>query len=668
MNPPKAACEPDALMYRQFITSTSAVHSVLETHAKAALESESRHLVLLHQTGTQTRAATSPDAPPTDASDRVLHWLGTDHEHVVWRTDKDWRLQELAAMLGTVRRGGVAVLLITADALQDSTLLHRLASMAYLRSIAGPSRISAYAVAVDLSRDSLLETLRRTRCDVAAGNSAHSVQPSTRHELAALDLTEQSLLLKRALQHIEDHCSEPSLLLVTGPRGTGKSSLLGRLNTALREQGHTTMVTGPHANSARHLLQHASGEAFIPIDKAVRARPCTVFIDEAASVPLAQLKRCVTNHHCCVLATTTDGYESSGRAFELLAIRAFADLNPHFHHLKTRQALRWQASDPIASLLRDAFFLPAESAPVAQTSPSAPHNIRYRVACGSALEIRQLTRAELTRDEATTRALVNLLNSTHYQSSLSAIDDMLSGRLDVHVALSHGELIGAVTTATERAVTIDLHDAIMANRRRIRDRLLPQLLARCANDARALGHDYQRVVRIAVDPKARRQGVGKRLVQHLLGQTDASVGAVFADDSGAAAFWSTLGFTRFHLGQKINSRSGQQSAAVLRSIDPIVGDCLRRAGRIYEDNRLPALTPLEGVCDEQLLQRLAKGERGLHETRAAVHRLWSACTGAPMKTIGIWPRLHETDKSLTPRQMERAIIDWVTAHLPDSPQ
>lgn len=710
-------------MYRRTITSRNELDTVLAAHHSHATATDSRHLITLvlptgsklHESdpGRAARAALRLDSDrdtrihATDASDRIIGWLGTSQRTVCWCSGTDWRIAELAAAVGTLQAGGVAVLCITPEALRLSALLARLQTAIACISRRGSHRASRSAsgrFSTCTSTGFLSHTprpfrrcdapwpapVRRIACyrlgfDITKFNPIKPGPGSSRcgyarlsHRLLSLhhsrntaaagatrpNAIEQNHLLHEATHYlVQGSAQERRLLVITGARGTGKSALLGRLYNELHSGDTEARVTAPRVSAIQSLVQFSPDARFLPADRAATIEPTTLFIDEAASLPAALLQTLVSHHRRSIIATTTDGYESSGRAFVLRTLDKLAAACPYMLQLHTHQAMRWRADDLIAPLMHEALLLPSEAATGNPTLSGAIDNTTLRV--------RRVYRDELRQSRGLARAVVELLNSSHYQSTLATVDALLTGRIATFAAFYGATLVGVATAAHEPAIALELHADILANRRRLPDRLLPQLLARCANTVTPLHRDFTRVVRIAVVNEARRHGIGRRLIESVnidsadtnsLGPASA-LGAVFADEPGARAFWRATGFTCFHKGQRINPRSGQRSIAVLRTEDAELTRTLSEAASILEDNRhLPRQSP-DPARDKALLERLVAGERGLAETRGPVYRLWWAQTDEdiPFKPGSI--ACPEITTSMTDRQRRQAISHWVQEHL-----
>lgn len=674
------ACEPAALMSRRNITSAGALQSRLDAHQRQADQTGARHLVLLLlEAGSLAPDFSPPAIGPkatlghrVDASDRLTGWLGTNRTSLFWSSVPGWRIAELAAALGSLQAGGVAVVCVTSEALARSALLTRV-----LNSIETHMRTAQHS-------DALTETWLpeicsyRLKCEVrhtdfvspevdTANNRAEPQrhnrlgiqprnQPGNPHREFAV--AAQHTLLQHILQYLSDNpAGNAPLVIITGPRGTGKSALLGQVHAHLSAKGAAPLVSAPQRSAIQSLQHFSSAAEFTPADRAMRAPPASLIIDEAASLPAAQLQQLVRRHTPVILATTTEGYEPSGRAFALRTVEALSALRPGCLHLQTKEPMRWRPDDAVDPLMRDALLLPVDD--VKSRSP------RHVAVAQRSIQIKKLQPQDFLRDPDIARRMVDLLNDNHYQSTLAATDDLLTGRVASYVALQGEQWLGIATTADEKAIPAQLHDDILANRRRLPDRLLPQLLARCSNQSSALNADFQRIIRIAVIEGARRQGVGRQLVSSLCEGRNClnSVGAVFALDDDTAAFWQALGFTCFHEGQRSNPRSGRTSAAVLRTRDPVIADTLHLAAAILQDNRTPARLVPDPTLDDALLERLIAGERGVAETRGPLHRLWWSVCDEPVPFIEGSPNCPGIESSMSPRQRDRAIVDWAQKHV-----
>ena len=350
-----------------------------------------------------------------------------------------------------------------------------------------------------------------------------------------------------------------STVVVTGTRGRGKSALLGRLHRELDAGGEPPLVTSALRGAIDSLERHARARVrFAAPEAALRAPPGTLLVDEAAALPASVLAGLLARHDRVVLATTVDGHEAAGRAFAVRLDALLGERCGRAARIGLDRPMRWASDDPVERLARRALLLDA-------TGPTAPATgAAFAPAPGAVPDAAPVTASRLRADEALLRALVRLLSGTHYQSAPHDAEHLLAGSLDAWAARLDGRLVGVALVAREGGIDAALAPDVLAGRRRLPDQLLPQLLARAAGDGAALGARYARVVRVAVEARARRRGVGSALLRAIeAGGADAT-GACFAAEPDAVRFWLANGYRAFHAGRRVNPRSGRASVSVLR--------------------------------------------------------------------------------------------------------
>ena len=115
-----------------------------------------------------------------------------------------------------------------------------------------------------------------------------------------------------------EHRHQPQIIL--GRRGRGKTT---RLAAKIRWLGGTrVLVVTPYRSNLerlRVLLPDTANCLFLPPDDALNRLPPAehLVIDEAASIPPAQLLALTAHYPAYTLAATADGYEGHGRSFSL---------------------------------------------------------------------------------------------------------------------------------------------------------------------------------------------------------------------------------------------------------------------------------------------------------------------------------------------------------------
>lgn len=518
---------------------------------------------------------TTDERPQADDTHRLAQRLGTERDGLLHfdggLTGEDEDPALLAASIGTIRAGGTAVLVLAERRAGRSALMERL--LETIRRSQTDSRGTVVLVRLH-PRFGEREHSRRQRPEWAApGNSAW------RQARDASALAAQDEAFEIAMRRLND--DPRATLIVHGPRGVGKSALLGRLikaRSSLALPKECLVVTAANRASVRVLDRHAAGIEFRPPDAVARAEGLTLFVDEAASLPVAVLEKFEQRHPRLVLATTTDGYESAGRAFELRFERGLDALRPGWLRLALPRTLRWSSADRIAPLFDEAFLLHAASAAAAAGTGRPDRSDQ-----GGPRQVVRIEPVDLQRASGLLRAVVNLLSANHYQSALADLGHLLSGRLETWILRTGVAILGVAIVSREGPIDTTLEKEILAGRRRLPDQLLPQLLARRAGEARPLDARYARIVRIAVEPAARRQGIATALIAGIAaasdpeGQRPDAIGASFAATPVACLFWQAAGYTTFNEGRRINPRSGLASRAVLRALSNRLRPVLARA-------------------------------------------------------------------------------------------
>lgn len=354
-------------------------------------------------------------------------------------------------------------------------------------------------------------------------------------------------------------------LVIMADRGRGKSTALGLAARQLLAQGKRLVVTAPSQQSAqtlfRHAGQHASLSFYSPETLLEQNVDCDLLlVDEAAAIPAALLRQLQQKYQRVVYATTIHGYEGSGHGFELRMCRWLASHWPHWQQLTLTTPLRWAVSDPLEPLLANILLLDADAAAPLSTQSSAP------------IRLQQISSAELLQDEALLRQLFGLLVLAHYQTSPTDLRLLLDcPDIEIWLWRDDSTLYGVALLMREGPIDSELAEQIWAGRRRPRGQLLPQtLLAHCGYLA-AANYRYRRVMRIAVHPACQQQGLGSQfiaaLTQHYQGQAD-FLGCSFAATPEVLRFWRKQGWQAVRLGLSKDVATGCHAAVLLLALRP----------------------------------------------------------------------------------------------------
>lgn len=403
----------------------------------------------------------------------------------------------------------------------------------------------------------------------------------------------------RALAYLErnatGHRYRPVVILAD--RGRGKSTLLGLAAAALlkRKLGHIVVVALQRSmvttlfEQARRQLPGARLDRNGLTWRGRQLRYCCatdadvsgadwVVVDEAATLPLERLQQWLISLPRLVLATTVDGYEGSGRGFQLRLLPWLKRELPNWQLCQLQQPQRWLSDDKLEPWSRQLLLL--ESQPSAE-SVWVPDLDR--------VVLREFNREALWQQEPLLQQLFELLVAAHYQTTPLDLRHLLDGpniRL-FGLWTPESTLLAVAMVAMEGELPPALSEAVRFNVRRPRGHLLVQTLINHVGLASSGGLRWARIVRVAVEPSLQRRGLGRKLIttlqQQLQRQGIDMIGALFAADSALIDFWHSLSWRCGYCALKINRSSGRRSLVMLHG--------LSEAGRAAEHHFLSRYAP-----------------------------------------------------------------------------
>ena len=357
---------------------------------------------------------------------------------------------------------------------------------------------------------------------------------------------------------------EPTRTVVLADRGRGKSSALG-LALAQPTHGGTRRiaVTAAHPDAAAEVFRFASetGARFVPLPELVRdtAPHDLIVVDEAAQLPVPMLRRLVEVHDEAHLAfaTTTHGYEGTGRGFVLRFLAWLEARKRPVQRMSLHTPIRWSDDDPLERMVFDALLLDADLASLPSDADHAPE---------SELTTEALDRDALLADERSLRELFGLLVHAHYRTTPSDLRRMLDApNLAIHVVRWRQHIVAATIVAEEGALTAEQCTAMATGQTRIRAHALPDALVAHLGHPEAGELPMLRSVRIATHPQLRRQGLASRLVEHVHRQSSPELfGTLFGATPELLAFRRSLGYQLVRISASRGARTGEPSVMMLR--------------------------------------------------------------------------------------------------------
>jgi len=474
---------------------------------------------------------------------QAAHWLGRELDALVFETGRDLPADALAIAAGLLRGGGVFLLLVGSPA--PTPFARRLQRFLHEDIVEWPDA------------NVVLPTPRPIR----RGGRLHLNAGQARIFREVVELPARD---------------EGSRVVITAPRGRGKSTLLGALVGHWQAHGDFALrVTAPNPAAIQPLLAGLGSfpsarrrpgpgisEVYVAPAQllAERIQPDLLVVDEAAALPVHRLLALAELAPRAVFATTTAGFEGSGRGFRLRFLEALRQRGHRLREFRLERPVRWPANDPLEDWITRLFLLDAEAeAAVSGRCPAG----RMRWFSGDQLE----------RDERRLAAVVGLLSDAHYRTRPSDLQRWLDGA-GWHVGLFEpvggGPQLGVVLARSEPGLDPVLARAVWRGERRPPGHFLPCVLAgHGALDAAC--RTALRVARIAVHPQWQRRGLGTRMLravqQFARRQGFAMLGASFGARPDLLHFWNAAGFRTLRIGFRRETTSGLHAAVVLRGLD-----------------------------------------------------------------------------------------------------
>ncbi len=593
----------------------------------------------------------------TDRADRIASLLGSERSKAAIQLGPTPDHGLLAALTGSIRAGGIVII---ATAAPPDTV-----TFEDIPSHAAPFPRQSYATQrlIRLARDCADTFPRQVLCahvdNKDHSNPAHQASPSA-HDNTLRDLSgptrylnpqakiEQDALFDNACGHLETHAR--TCIVIKGRRGRGKSTLLARIARHLQLNNETFSITAMHSSALDTCRQYSDALAlhYVSPESVEHQHIQTLFVDEASSFSLHRLQAYSQNCQRLVICTTVEGYEASGRAFEIRLLPELAKSYSALLALEPAEPWRWASDDPLEKFT-DALLIAPPARPsvgAALTTPATtfshlPDNLPAHCC------VVHIAQHELACNESLLTQVHALLSTTHYQSSARDLEHLLDApSVQLWTQQFEQTVVAVLLLELEGCIDAQLHEPIVYKQRRLPNQLLPQLLAQSANRTDALSRCYARVLRITVQPELRRRQLATSLLESVSRQLALpdqqakpdlrvppidAMGASFAADERSLAFWKSLGYTEFHRGYRANPRTGKHAVAVMKSFEQATSAVLKTAAGIHQANQLArkqgtdyANASAAGALQTQdvaLLSRFADGQRSVNDTYAALCRL-----------------------------------------------
>ena len=558
------------------------------------------------------------------AAKKAHQVLGQTYDVVVFNGRSGFDVDALGAVSGTIRGGGQLCLLMPPFAHWSTyadPVRTRFTAFGYSETDIKPRWFSHLQRSIAESTGVLM--LDQT--GVVRGRLPRlQREPETDTELNDADCvtSDQVDAVEAVIRAATGQRRKPAILI--SDRGRGKSAALGIAAARLLRQGRgRIVVTGPQRETVTTLLDHAarllpearrsknrlrwcnSSIEFLAPDRISdrTADDTMVMIDEAAAIPLPLLTAVVKNSSRLALATTVHGYEGTGRGFELRFGPLLSSQMRGERRVTLITPVRWAAGDPLERFIFRALMLDAGATTLADR-PIDPTR---------GFHTERLDRHALVQNRNRLDQLFGLLVASHYRTRPSDLRYLLDAPgVSVYGVCCQSAIVGAALVVREGGLAADLARDVIRGRRRPRGHLLPVSIGTHLGIETAPQLTYQRIVRIAVRPELRRQGLGSRLINCIAKDAHQTgldcLGVSFAADLELVDFWSKAAMQPIRLGVTQGKSSGANALLMLTGLTTAGEYLTRRAAHLFS-RRLPdqLADPLRKADPSLVLCLLNKG-------------------------------------------------------------
>ncbi|WP_421133970.1 GNAT family N-acetyltransferase [Alteromonas sp. A079] len=383
--------------------------------------------------------------------------------------------------------------------------------------------------------------------------------------------------------------SESASAIISAARGRGKSSLLGLFIATLCQQGMRICITSTLTENAERIFHHAEQSDDVTAVSATKLihsqtngsiewvapdNPIlydtafdALIVDEAASFPIPTLLAILQRHKKWVLSTTTQGYEGSGQGFVNKLIPALQHSDTI--HLTLEAPLRWYPGDLIEAFFNETCLFTSNTVQDLAT----PNGIRSTIlnrSVVSNMTYRIVRFADLVEPEVVN--VMALLTLAHYQTTPDDAMRLLdSPDTTLCIQTLKNVVTGVAVINNEGGAMLkSVDNAIAEGSRRPKGHLSAQRIALKTTLACDVTKRYWRINRIAIAPSLQGLGLGSTLLSEITAAAyNANVDAVttsYGTTSTLDNFWLNNGFTIVDKGLKPNKASGETSALAIKPL------------------------------------------------------------------------------------------------------
>lgn len=623
------------------ITLVTSRGSALDNHLNTILAPKFRELGL-------NIAVARPDKPTT--------LLGYESDHVILDARSGFYPDAISAVAGTIKPSGF--LFVLAPAISDwptsqDDFAEKRTSFGYSETAASPNTINRFIKSVKEHNGLILEQVRNS--SEQSDNDANTNSPTALKDTHQgwsnpMGLTgEATSPVNSTLTDEQKHIfslitssRSPCINIIRADRGRGKSHLLGLIAKHYlemhKDNGIKCILTGPNKASVtaayksfdladEQQAQHGELKTrnpnrkiktqldFIAPENLIeQASPQDIIlVDEAASLPIPLLKNWSNHFSNLTLATTTHGYEGTGKGFQIRFLNYLAKQNLPTKQYELTESIRYADDDPLEQTIFKAFCLNSEPKGLTLTSNEIKNE---------QLIFKEISQKQLTKDEGLLEETCSLLVQAHYQTRPSDLRDILDApSIRIFACFnSVNILLGACLTFDEGNLGnqhSSLITAIENGKRRPKGHLVPQVLTLHMAQENALTFKSARIVRIATLPNLQRNNIGSELISFTTKTLKKDgydfISSSYADTQDVRNFWLKNEFNLVRIGNKHDQSSGTRSGLVLNALSDKGNDLQKSCITFFNEQSLThqnacTLTPKNNLLIKRFIEHTGSYE------------------------------------------------------------
>lgn len=476
--------------------------------------------------------------------EHAIRLLGREFLHAVFDANEGFNTDALAMLTGTLKAGSLLILCLPNIESWDSYIDNDSQRWNDAQGVLSTPNFMVWLKDITLGDEQVIVWQQSTllKLPTMIEKAKPWVLPQGE------PTTEQQLILDNLL------ISTSGVWSVIAPRGRGKSALAGMF---IEQYQGNVIVCAPAKNSTDVLSSHTnkdisfySPDNLLALCKNNEIQSDWLIIDEAASLPIAQLEVLCGYFPNVLMTTTVQGYEGTGRGFML----KLGDNIPHLRTYQLQTPIRWAKDCPLENWLNQLLLL------------DEPEYDFERQQQGE-VDIQKL-QGNWHNNIPQLYGFYQLLTSAHYRTTPLDLRRLLDGQKQHYwSATINKKIVGAVWCIEEGGLPFELAYDVWLGTRRPRGNLLAQSLVTYGLTPDAVCLTSLRISRIAVLPQYRRQKIAATLMTNIVIESQKQaidyLSVSFGYTEFLAQFWMKCGFQIVRLGVHKEASSGCYAAMAI---------------------------------------------------------------------------------------------------------